>query len=158
MDLVNLEQGETRTRKVGTWPSPRWAMANFLRQLGFLRDARDLGLEPGFQRGDDGCRMLAPSGKTHGSLLPSDGLLDLIQQRDLAQHLLGDGRTVVLDAFGEATADMGPAVHQPPRAIVARDLSQRVVGLVGIALQEPALKTGKEFQRMRLTSAGSVIE
>src|SRR5690606_20868195 len=123
-----------------------------------LRDARELGLEPWFERGNDGCRMLAPGGQTDGRALATHGLLDLIEQRDLAQHLLGDRRALVLEALDEAAAHMGPAVDQPPRAIVARDLGQRVVGLVGIALQEVAAVSVEELQRMLPPPTRSIVE
>lgn len=63
-----------------------------------------------------------------------------------------------LDAFHEAAADMGPAVDQPPGTIVARDLGHRVVGLGGIALQEPAPIPGEEVQRMLLAPTGRVMK
>jgi hypothetical protein len=103
-------------------------------QLRFLRDTRELGLEPGLERSDDRRRVLAPGSQAQGRRLAAHGLLDLIEQRDLAQHLLGDGGALVLEALHEAAADMRPAVDQPPRAAVTRDPGQRVVGLVGVAL------------------------
>src|SRR5690606_37445262 len=53
---------------------------------------------------------------------------------------------------------MGPAIDQLPRAIVARDLGHRIVGLVGVALQEATLIPGEEVQRVRLAPPGSVME
>jgi len=53
---------------------------------------------------------------------------------------------------------MGPAVDQLPRALVARDFGQRVIGLIGFALQEPALIPGEELQRMLLAPAGGIVE
>jgi hypothetical protein len=47
-----------------------------------------------------------------------------------------------------------PAVDPPPRAAVARDPGQRMVGLVGVALQEPAAVSAEELQRMLLAAAG----
>jgi len=66
--------------------------------------------------------MLAPGRQPHSRVLAAHGLFDLIQQRDLAQHRFGDGRSLVLEALHEAAADVGPAVDQLPRAIIARDL------------------------------------
>jgi len=40
-----------------------------------------------------------------GGVLTSHGLFNLIQQRDLAQHLFGDGRSLVLKALHEAALD-----------------------------------------------------
>jgi hypothetical protein len=57
-----------------------------------------------------------------------------MEQRDLAQHLLGDGGAVALEAFHEAAADVGPAVNQLPWATVTLDVGQRVAGLTGVAL------------------------
>jgi len=102
--------------------------------------------------------VFAPGDQPHFRILAPHGLLDLIEQRDLAQHLLGYGGAVALEAFHEAAADMGPAIHQLPRAGVARDLRQRVVGLVGVALQEPAAVSGEELQRMLFPPAGGVVE
>src|SRR5690606_30903021 len=53
---------------------------------------------------------------------------------------------------------MGPAIDQLPRAIVARDLGHRVVGLVGVALQEAAPVSAKELQRMFFPPAGGIVE
>src|SRR5690606_1727092 len=53
---------------------------------------------------------------------------------------------------------MGPAIDQLPRTIVARDLGHRVVGLVGVALQEAAPVSAKELQRMFFPPAGGVME
>ena len=50
------------------------------------------------------------------------------------------------------------SIDQLPRAIVARDFRHRVVGLVGVALQEAAAVSGEEFQRMRLAPARGVVE
>ena len=61
-------------------------------QLGFLRDARELGFQPWLERGDDRVCVFAPGRQANCGVLTSHGLLDLIQQRDLAQHLFGDGR------------------------------------------------------------------
>ena len=77
---------------------------------------------------------------------------------DLARHLFGDGRAFVLKTLHEAAADMRPAVNQLPRAILARDLGQRAVGLIGIALQEATLIPGEELQRVLLAPAGRVVE
>ena len=61
-------------------------------------------------------------------------------------------------ALRVAASDVGPAVDQLPRAILARDLGQRVVGLIGIALQEPPPIPGEELQRVLLAAAGGVVE
>src|SRR6056297_2985649 len=82
--------------------------------------------------------MLASRGEADGRSLAADSLLEHIEGRDPAQHLLGDGRPLALEALDEAAADMGPAVDQLPRPIVARDFRQRVVGLIGVVLQEAA--------------------
>ena len=63
-------------------------VADVLGQLGFLRNAGELGLQPRLERGDDRCRMVAPSSKAQCRILSSDRLLDLIKQCNLAQHLL----------------------------------------------------------------------
>lgn len=123
----------------------REGIADILGQKGFLRDARQLSSKPGLERGDDRGGLGAPDGETVGGSLAAHGLLDLIQQCDLAQHLLGDGRALAFKALHEATADMGPAIDQLPRPLIARDLGQRVVGLVGVTLQEPAAVSGEEL-------------
>lgn len=88
----------------------REGVADVLGQLGFLRDVRQLGLQPRLERGDDwGCMF---------------------------------------------TSYMGPAIDQLPQAGVARDLGQRVVGLTGVALQEPAAVYGEELQRMLFPRPG----
>ena len=69
----------------------RQGVADVLGQLRFLRDARELCFQPGLERGNDGCCVFAPGRKAQGRRLPSHGLFDPIEQRDLAQHLLGDG-------------------------------------------------------------------
>ena len=69
----------------------REGVADVLGQLGFLRDPRQLGLEPGFERGDDGRRMLASGSETQERLLAANTFLDLLEQRDLPEHLFGDG-------------------------------------------------------------------
>jgi hypothetical protein len=97
--------------------------------------------------------MFTPRGEANGRLLAAHGLLDLIEQRDLAQHLPGDGRALVLEALHEAAANMGPAIDEPPRAVVALDRGQRVVGLPGVTLQEAAAVSGEELQRMFLPPA-----
>ena len=102
--------------------------------------------------------MFSPRSQANGGVLAADGLLDPIEQRDLPQHLPGDGRALVLEALHEAAADMRPAVDQLPRPIVPRDFGQRVVGLIGVALQETPLISGEEFQRMRLAPAGGIME
>jgi hypothetical protein len=53
---------------------------------------------------------------------------------------------------------MGPAVDQLPRPLLAHDLGQRIVGLVGVALQEAAAVSGQELQRMLPPPAGGVVE
>ena len=102
--------------------------------------------------------MFAPGREPHSRVLAAHGLFDAIQQRDLAQHLFGDGRAFVLEALHEAAADMRPAVNQLPRTIFARDLGQRVVGLVGITLQEATMIPGEDLRRMLLAAAGGVVD
>lgn len=94
--------------------------------------------------------MLFPSGTAHSRILAAHGLLDLIEQRDLAQHFLGDGRAVALESLDEAAADMRPAIDRLPRAIVARGIRHRIVGSIGVALQEASPVSGQKVQRMRL--------
>ena len=53
---------------------------------------------------------------------------------------------------------MRPAIDQLPRASVAADLGQRVVRLIGVALQKPPPIPGQEVQRMRLAPPGGVME
>jgi hypothetical protein len=120
--------------------------------------ARELGFQPGFQRSDDRGPVLTPGGEARTRLLAADGLLDPIKQRDLAQHFLGDRRALTLEVLHEAAADMRPAIDQLPWAIVARDFGHRVVGLVGIALQQVAAVSGEEVQRMRPAPAGGIVE
>jgi hypothetical protein len=105
--------------------------------------------------GDDRGGMLTSGGEADGRILAAHRLLDPIEGRDLTQHLLGDRRALVLEPLDEAAADMGPAIDQLPRAILAHDLGQRVVGRVGVALQEPAAASGKEAQRMLLPRPGA---
>ncbi len=105
----------------------REGVADVLGQLGFLRDTGELGLQPGLERGDDRGGLLASGGEADGRILAAHGLLDPVEGRELAQHLLGDGGALVLEARHEAAADMGPAMDQFPRATVARSISVSAV-------------------------------
>jgi hypothetical protein len=62
---------------------------------------RELGLQPRLERGDDGGGMFASGCEADGRGPAADGLLDLIERRDLAQHLLGDGGTLVHEAAAD---------------------------------------------------------
>ena len=73
-------------------------------ELGFLRDSGELGLQPGFQCGDDGGGLRAPGSQAGCRILAADGLLDPVEGRDPAQHLLGDGGSFVLEALDDAAA------------------------------------------------------
>lgn len=53
---------------------------------------------------------------------------------------------------------MRPAIDQLPWAFVTRNLGQRFVGLVGIALREAPAESGKEVQRKRFSSTRGLAE
>ena len=79
--------------------------------------------------------MFTPGNGTVRGSLTTSGLLDLIEQRDLGQHLFSDGRAVAPDPLAQAAADVGPAIDQLQWPVSARNLGQRGVGLAGVALQ-----------------------
>jgi hypothetical protein len=158
LDRVCVELEDTVVEEADQAGPVRQGVADVLGELGCLRDARELGLEPGRECGDDRACVFAPGGQPDGRGLAAHGPLDLTEQRDLPQHRLGDGGALVLEAPDEAAADVRPATDQPPRAAVARDLGRRIAGLVGVALPEPAAGSGEELQRMRLAPAGGVVE
>ena len=114
LDRVGVELEGAVVKEADQAGPVREGVADVLGQLGFLRDARELGFQPRLERGDDRGCVFAPGGQTDGCILAAHGFLDLIEQRDLAQHLLGDGGAVALEALDEAAADVGPAVDQPP--------------------------------------------
>jgi hypothetical protein len=124
---------------------------------GLLRDARELGLGPGFACGADGGGAVALGSRAQGRLLAAHGPLDRMEQRDLPQHRLGDRGARVLEALDEAAADVRPAIDQPPRAAIARDRGQRIAGLASVALPEPAAVSGEGLPRMRPAPAGGVM-
>lgn len=65
-------------------------------ELGFLRDARELGFQPRFPHGDDRACMFRPGCKAHGSLLAAHGLLDGVSRYTRPPCNLENGRPVTL--------------------------------------------------------------
>lgn len=127
LNQVYVEHKGTVVKEVDQAGPVAKGVADIFCQHGFLRNARELSLQPELERCNDRGGLGAPDGEPIGDSLAAHGLLDLIQQSNLAQHLLGDERALDLKAFDEAAADIGSARDQLSRAAVAHDLGQRIV-------------------------------
>src|SRR3954467_10391205 len=132
-------------------PSQRASVADRLGKLALLADERQLGAQPGFERGDDGTRSLLANGATFLGEALADVLLDSIEQRDALQRFVSDRRGFGDGAVVETAAHMRPAACEADLAL----LSQRPVPGVAVDL-ENALEAGEMRDRLRGRSVGSV--
>ena len=115
-------------------------------------------LEPGSEGSDDRGRRFRAGGQADLRRAAPHRRLDGVELGDLAQGLFGDRRGIDLQALDEAPTDMCPAVDElswPFRTSLGR---QGTIGLVLVALQEPATIAIEKTEGMHAAAAGGVVE
>src|SRR5690606_15436693 len=86
-----------------------------LAKLGFARDARGLGGQPGEELVHQWAgHSLADCAAMIG-LRPADGILDLVERSDAHQRLVDDGRALLRLGLDQLPPTMGPAECQLQR-------------------------------------------
>ena len=107
-------------------------------------DHRQLLLEPGLQRRDDGRRLRLPDGEPRRRRHAADARLDGVERGDLPDGGLGDLGFGVAHLLDEAPPQVAPAVHQRPWPLGPVDAGQAFVAVIAVALQEPAAEALEE--------------
>ena len=106
------------------------------RRLG--RDARELLLEPGFEREHEGLALVLAHGATLLGAAAADRLLDRIERRDAFERLAGDRRGTAFGDVEEAAPQMGPAEGERDR-LVGCSVGDGLVSRISIALHDAAI-------------------
>ena len=102
------------------------------------RDARELLLEPGFERDHQGLASFLAHGAALLGAAAADRLLDRIERSNAHERFAGDRSRTALGDVEEAAPQMGPAEGKRDR-IAALGVGNGLVSLVPIALHDAAI-------------------